>query len=92
VYFQYADKYYLPCQQVEDGDASKSSSSTRGKKPIVKKVVMEYCYEPEMEEVMLKNASRSKKFGFKKTRIRLFSLLALHLYIHENTNFMVEVM
>jgi len=53
---------------------------------------MEYCYEPEMEEVMLKNASRSKKFGFKKTRIRLFSLLALHLYIHENTNFMVEVM
>lgn len=28
------------------------SFSARGKKPIVKKV-MEYCYEPEMEEVLL---------------------------------------
>jgi YLP motif-containing protein 1 len=37
--------------KVEEGDISKSSSSVRGKKPVMKKV-MEYCYEPEMEEVM----------------------------------------
>lgn len=85
MYFQYADKYYLPCQQVEDGDASKSSSSTRGKKPIVKKVVMEYCYEPEMEEVMLINASRSKKFGLKKKPEYAFSVSLLCIYIFMRT-------
>lgn len=37
--------------KVEEGDIAKSSISVRGKKPITKKV-MEYCYEPEMEEVM----------------------------------------
>ena len=37
-------------EKVEDGEASKSSSSGRNKKPVTKKV-MEYCYEPEMEEV-----------------------------------------
>lgn len=37
-------------EKVEDNDASKSSSSGRNKKP-VKKKVMEYCFEPEMEEV-----------------------------------------
>lgn len=35
----------------EESDVSKSSSSARGKKRVLKKV-MEYCYEPEMEEVM----------------------------------------
>ncbi|KAJ0105043.1 hypothetical protein Patl1_17845 [Pistacia atlantica] len=44
---------------IEEGDVSKSSSSIRSKKPITKKV-MEYCYEPEMEEVgditLFKNA------------------------------------
>lgn len=37
-------------EKVEDNDASKSSSSGRNKKPVTKNV-MEYCYEPEMEEV-----------------------------------------
>lgn len=37
-------------EKVEDSDGSKSSSSGRNKKPVTKKV-MEYCYEPEMEEV-----------------------------------------
>lgn len=36
--------------KVEVSDGSKSSSSGRNKKPVTKKV-MEYCYEPEMEEV-----------------------------------------
>lgn len=35
--------------QVDEVDA-KSSNSIKGKKPITKKV-MEYCYEPQMEEV-----------------------------------------
>lgn len=39
---------------MEETDASKSSSSARGKKPVMKKV-MEYCYEPEMEEVIQNN-------------------------------------
>lgn len=38
--------------KVEDIEGSKSSSLGKGKKRITKKV-MEYCYEPEMEEVML---------------------------------------
>ncbi|KAH1117703.1 hypothetical protein AAZX31_17G094700 [Glycine max] len=41
------DDYFMT--EVEDGEASKSSSSGRNKKPVTKKV-MEYCYEPEMEE------------------------------------------
>ena len=40
----------ISIEKVEDGKASKSSSSGRNKKPMTKKV-MEYCYEPEMEEV-----------------------------------------
>lgn len=39
-------------EKVEDSDGSKSSSSGRNKKPVTKKV-MEYCYEPEMEEVTI---------------------------------------
>ncbi|KDP31212.1 hypothetical protein JCGZ_11588 [Jatropha curcas] len=43
------DDYFMTeVEKVED-DASKSSSLGRGKKPALKKV-MEYCYEPEMEE------------------------------------------
>jgi len=37
-------------EKVEDSEASKSSSSGRSKKLVTKKV-MEYFYEPEMEEV-----------------------------------------
>ncbi|KAF7838423.1 pollen-specific leucine-rich repeat extensin-like protein 1 isoform X1 [Senna tora] len=44
------DDYFMTeVEKVDDNDASKSSSSGRGKKPVMKKV-MEYCYEPEMEE------------------------------------------
>ncbi|KAK9925940.1 hypothetical protein M0R45_023198 [Rubus argutus] len=44
------DDYFITeVEKVEETDASKSSSSARGKKPVMKKV-MEYCYEPEMEE------------------------------------------
>lgn len=44
------DDYFMTeVEKVDDNDASKSSSSGRGKKPAMKKV-MEYCYEPEMEE------------------------------------------
>ncbi|KAI9381172.1 hypothetical protein POPTR_015G064600v4 [Populus trichocarpa] len=58
------DDYFMTeVEKVEDGDASKSSSSTRGKKPIVKKVVMEYCYEPEMEEAYRESLLKA----FKKT-------------------------
>ncbi|KAJ0959980.1 hypothetical protein J5N97_000236 [Dioscorea zingiberensis] len=45
------DDYFMTeVEKVEENDASKSSSSPRGKKPVVKKV-MEYCYEPEMQEM-----------------------------------------
>jgi len=37
--------------QVEETDVSKPPGSVRGKKPVLKKF-MEYCYEPEMEEVI----------------------------------------
>ncbi|KAF9667768.1 hypothetical protein SADUNF_Sadunf15G0057800 [Salix dunnii] len=58
------DDYFMTeVEKVEDGDASKSSSSTRGKKPIVKRVVMEYCYEPEMEEAYRESLLKA----FKKT-------------------------
>ncbi|KAJ8753656.1 hypothetical protein K2173_026332 [Erythroxylum novogranatense] len=44
------DDYFMTeVEKVEESDASKSSGSIRGKKP-TKKTVMEYCYEPEMEE------------------------------------------
>ncbi|KAK4264232.1 hypothetical protein QN277_025440 [Acacia crassicarpa] len=44
------DDYFMTeVEKVDDNDTSKSSSSGRGKKPVMKKV-MEYCYEPEMEE------------------------------------------
>lgn len=46
--------------KIEEGDVSKSSSSIRSKKPITKKV-MEYCYEPEMEEVILFSLSSMLK-------------------------------
>ncbi|XP_048228655.1 YLP motif-containing protein 1 isoform X2 [Ricinus communis] len=44
------DDYFITeVEKIEENDASKSSGFVRGKKPTVKKV-MEYCYEPEMEE------------------------------------------
>ncbi|TKY55118.1 YLP motif-containing protein 1 [Spatholobus suberectus] len=57
------DDYFMTeVEKVEDSEASKPSSSGRNKKPITKKV-MEYCYEPEMEE-----AYRSSMLkAFKKT-------------------------
>lgn len=57
------DDYFMTeVEKVEEGDISKSSGSLRGKKPVIKKV-MEYCYEPEMEE-----AYRASMLGaFKKT-------------------------
>ncbi|KAK6123254.1 hypothetical protein DH2020_043011 [Rehmannia glutinosa] len=41
------DEYFMT--EVEENEGSRSSGSVRGKKPVMKKV-MEYCYEPEMEE------------------------------------------
>ncbi|KAL1334102.1 hypothetical protein HN51_062979 [Arachis hypogaea] len=57
------DDYFMTeVEKVEDSDTSKSSSSGRSKKLATKKV-MEYCYEPEMEE-----AYRSSMLkAFKKT-------------------------
>ncbi|CAJ1944041.1 unnamed protein product [Sphenostylis stenocarpa] len=57
------DDYFMTeVEKVEDSESSKSSSSGRNKKPVTKKV-MEYCYEPEMEE-----AYRSSMLkAFKKT-------------------------
>ncbi|KAF7123758.1 hypothetical protein RHSIM_Rhsim12G0159100 [Rhododendron simsii] len=57
------DDYFMTeVEKLEESDVSKSSSSVRGKKPVMKKV-MEYCYEPEMEE-----AYRSSMLkAFKKT-------------------------
>ncbi|KAL6973319.1 hypothetical protein U1Q18_027499 [Sarracenia purpurea var. burkii] len=44
------DDYFMTeVEKVEESDLSRSSNSVRGKKPVMKKV-MEYCYEPEMEE------------------------------------------
>lgn len=43
---------WLYCsQKVEDSEGSKSSSASKGRKQLTKKVI-EYCYEPEMEEVI----------------------------------------
>ncbi|GMQ10496.1 hypothetical protein CsSME_00053475 [Camellia sinensis var. sinensis] len=56
------DYFMVEVEKVEESDVSKSSGFVRGKKPIVKKV-MEYCFEPEMEE-----AYRSSMLkAFKKT-------------------------
>ncbi|XP_073134592.1 uncharacterized protein [Henckelia pumila] len=55
------DYFMIEVEKVEDSEGSKSNSSVRGKKPTKK--VMEYCYEPEMEE-----AYRSSMLkAFKKT-------------------------
>ncbi|XP_075523562.1 uncharacterized protein LOC142556152 isoform X2 [Primulina tabacum] len=55
------DYFMIEVEKVEDSEGSKSKSSVRGKKPTKK--VMEYCYEPEMEE-----AYRSSMLkAFKKT-------------------------
>ncbi|KAK6148523.1 hypothetical protein DH2020_019435 [Rehmannia glutinosa] len=44
------DEYFMTeVEKVEENEGSRSSGSVRGKKPVMKKV-MEYCYEPEMEE------------------------------------------
>ncbi|XVF09132.1 hypothetical protein REPUB_Repub07fG0064900 [Reevesia pubescens] len=43
------DFFMTDVEKDEETNISKSSSSARGKKR-VKKTVMEYCYEPEMEE------------------------------------------
>jgi YLP motif-containing protein 1 len=37
-------------QKIEDSEGSKSSSGSKGRRQLTKKVI-EYCYEPEMEEV-----------------------------------------
>ncbi|XP_043723984.1 uncharacterized protein LOC122670984 [Telopea speciosissima] len=57
------DDYFMTeVEKVEESESANSSSSAKGKKRITKKV-MEYCYEPEMEE-----AYRSSMLkAFKKT-------------------------
>ncbi|KZV34706.1 hypothetical protein F511_00608 [Dorcoceras hygrometricum] len=55
------DYFMIEVEKIEENEGSKSNSSGRGKKPAKK--VMEYCYEPEMEE-----AYRSSMLkAFKKT-------------------------
>ncbi|KAK0586524.1 hypothetical protein LWI29_008368 [Acer saccharum] len=61
------DDYFMTeVEKVEEGDVSQSSTSLRSKKAITKKV-MEYCYEPEMEEAyrssMLKAFKRTLEEG-----------------------------
>ncbi|XP_068651151.1 uncharacterized protein [Aristolochia californica] len=57
------DYFMIEVEKVEEVDGSKSSSnSVKGKKRITKKV-MEYCYEPEMEEAYRSSMLKS----FKKT-------------------------
>ncbi|KAJ9560153.1 hypothetical protein OSB04_005313 [Centaurea solstitialis] len=57
------DEYFMTeVEKAEDSESSKSSGSFRGKRQVMKKV-MEYCYEPEMEEAY--RASMLK--AFKKT-------------------------
>ncbi|KFK27999.1 hypothetical protein AALP_AA8G458600 [Arabis alpina] len=60
------DDYFMTeVEKVEESDST-SSSSGRSKRPVVKKV-MEYCYEPEMEEAyrssMLKAFKRTLEDG-----------------------------
>ncbi|GJY32219.1 YLP motif-containing protein 1 [Tanacetum coccineum] len=57
------DEYFMTeVEKAVDSELSKSSGSLRGKRQVMKKV-MEYCYEPEMEEAY--RASMLK--AFKKT-------------------------
>ncbi|CAL5421155.1 unnamed protein product [Camellia sinensis] len=57
------DDYFMTeVEKVEENDVSKSAGSVRGKKPVMKKV-MEYCYEPEMEEAYQSSILKA----FKKT-------------------------
>ncbi|KAK9114129.1 hypothetical protein Syun_020926 [Stephania yunnanensis] len=57
------DDYFITeVEKVEEVDNSKSSSVVKGKKRFTKKV-MEYCYEPEMEEAYRSSMLKS----FKKT-------------------------
>ncbi|KAI3685148.1 hypothetical protein L6452_34383 [Arctium lappa] len=57
------DEYFMTeVEKAEDSELSKSSGSLRGRRQVMKKV-MEYCYEPEMEEAY--RASMLK--AFKKT-------------------------
>ncbi|KAJ8621544.1 hypothetical protein MRB53_030073 [Persea americana] len=57
------DDYFMTeVEKVEDIEGSKSASLCKGKKRIAKKV-MEYCYEPEMEEAYRSSMLKS----FKKT-------------------------
>ncbi|KAL6005519.1 hypothetical protein ACLOJK_006086 [Asimina triloba] len=68
------DDYFMTeIEKVEEVDSTKSSSLGKGKKRITKKV-MEYCYEPEMEEVML--AYRSSIGGLQCYALPSFSLTA----------------
>jgi YLP motif-containing protein 1 len=39
-------------KKLEDNEGSKSSGASKGRRQLTKKVI-EYCYEPEMEEVIL---------------------------------------
>ncbi|KAF8112584.1 hypothetical protein N665_0063s0070 [Sinapis alba] len=61
------DDYFMTeVDKVEESDSTSSSSGSKSKRPIVKKV-MEYCYEPEMEEAyrssMLKAFKRTLEDG-----------------------------
>ncbi|KAI3762620.1 hypothetical protein L1987_53057 [Smallanthus sonchifolius] len=54
------DEYFMiEVEKAEDSEFSKSSSSLRGKRQVMK-TMMEYCYEPEMEEAY--RASMLKAF------------------------------
>lgn len=66
--------------KVEDSDVSKSSGSLRSKKPVTK-MVMEYCYEPEMEEVLPAISSKKLKV-FMHISWRGFSYFWLYIYIY----------
>ncbi|CAM0946020.1 unnamed protein product [Alopecurus aequalis] len=43
------DYFMIEVEKVEDNEGSKSSTASKGRKQLTKKVI-EYCYEPEMEE------------------------------------------
>uniref|UniRef100_A0A6N2LJ64 Zeta toxin domain-containing protein n=1 Tax=Salix viminalis TaxID=40686 RepID=A0A6N2LJ64_SALVM len=78
------DDYFMTeVEKVEDGDASKSSSSTRGKKPIVKRVVMEYCYEPEMEEAYRESLLKAFKKTLEEGTFTL--VIGYEVYVSEAT-------
>ncbi|KAL2244271.1 UNVERIFIED_CONTAM: YLP motif-containing protein 1 [Sesamum indicum] len=59
------DEYFMTeVEKVEQSDGSRSCGSVRGKRPAMKKV-MEYCYEPEMEESKhARNAGYAGRAGF----------------------------